>query len=243
MGKPTLYHIHYSPWSERARWALDHHEVPHRRVAHLPMVGELLLRLRARRPFGRVSVPLLVDGRDLKSDSLEIARWAEERGAGAPLFPRDEASEIERVNALAEMMAAAGRARTTARVAADPDALRETLPGPLRAAGSVGMMAGRAATTFLARKYGFAGSDLDAHERILRESLAEIRSALGGRDHFLSDFSYADVAVAASFQFLRPVGEPYIRLGPASARAFTDPLASDHEDLLQWRDRLYRRHR
>jgi len=243
MGTPTLYHIHFSPWSERARWALDHHRVPHRRVAHLPMLGEPLLRLRARRLRGRVSVPLLIDRGEIKTDSLEIARWAEERGSGAPLFPGEASSEIERLNALAEMMAAAGRARTTARVAADPDALRETLPGPLRATGPVGMMAGRMGAQFIAQKYGFARSDLDAHERILRESLAEIRSVLDGGDYFLSDFSYADVAVAASFQFLRPVGDRYIRLGPAGTRAWTDPLASDHEDLLAWRDRLYERHR
>lgn len=43
-----LVAIDYSPWSEKARWALDARRVPYREEAYLPMIGEPRLRLRLR---------------------------------------------------------------------------------------------------------------------------------------------------------------------------------------------------
>ena len=47
-GGITLYGVGYSPWTERARWALDHHRIAYRYREHLPMLGEPMLRRRAR---------------------------------------------------------------------------------------------------------------------------------------------------------------------------------------------------
>ena len=35
-----LYSLVYSPWSEKARWALDHHRIAYRRVRYEPVIGE-----------------------------------------------------------------------------------------------------------------------------------------------------------------------------------------------------------
>ena len=40
----TLYSIPYSPWSMRARWALDHHRIPHRSREWVPLLTEPVLR-------------------------------------------------------------------------------------------------------------------------------------------------------------------------------------------------------
>jgi glutathione S-transferase len=53
---PTLVYLPYSPWSEKARWALDYHGVRYDQSIHVPITGELPLRLRTRRFGGRISV-------------------------------------------------------------------------------------------------------------------------------------------------------------------------------------------
>jgi glutathione S-transferase len=46
----------FSPWTEKARWALDHHGIRYRCEEYVPLAGEPWLRLRARRFHGRISV-------------------------------------------------------------------------------------------------------------------------------------------------------------------------------------------
>jgi glutathione S-transferase len=58
----------------------------------------------------------------------------------------------------------------------------------------------------------------------------------------LSAFSFADVAIAATLQVLRP--HSGADLGPATREAWTnEPLARDFSDLLAWRDAVYAKHR
>jgi glutathione S-transferase len=51
-----LVALHYSPWSEKARWALDHHGVAYRYEEYKILLGEPKLRLatkkRARQGHG-----------------------------------------------------------------------------------------------------------------------------------------------------------------------------------------------
>jgi glutathione S-transferase len=52
------------------------------------------------------------------------------------------------------------------------------------------------------------------------------------------------MAMAAALQFVEPVDDPHIRLGPVSRTLWREPpLAERHPELLAWRDRLYARHR
>jgi len=72
----TLVGEAYSPFSEKARWALDHHRIPYAYREHYPLIGELSLRLRARRLKGRVSTPLLLAPEGPVLDSFAIAMSA-----------------------------------------------------------------------------------------------------------------------------------------------------------------------
>jgi len=241
----TLYGLSQSPWTEKARWALDHHAIAYRYHEHVPVFGELLLRMKARsRPRGtKASVPLLVDGDDVLLSSLAIARHADARGRGGPLFPAESDDEITRWADLSDRMIGAGRVKVLAGLRTKREAQREALPsfipGLLR-----GVLAPTAMTAaaFLGSKYDLP-RDPDAEaEKTLRPALDEVRAALVGRTHLLERFSFADVAIAAALQAVRPPMRAPI--GPATRDLWTnDALAREYADLLVWRDAVYASHR
>jgi glutathione S-transferase len=237
----------FAPWCEKARWALDHHRVPYVEIEHVPLLGELALRRAARRPLGRVTVPLFVDRGEVLMDSFAIARHAEGVGTGPSLFPAGSEADVAAWNERSEVLMRSGRAMLLPRLRRDRAALLEQLPPavpsvlrpvllPLSAFGAEHLM----------RKYAIRAGEEARHEAASRESLDTLRGALAaGRGCVLpGGFSYADVAMAAALQFLRPVDERYIRLGPATREVWTHPgLATAYADLLAWRDELYARHR
>lgn len=243
MRTRTLYGITQSPWTQRARWALDHHGVTYRYHEHLPMLGELLLRRAAKlkEKGKKASVPLLVDGSDAIMGSFEIARWAEANGRGAPLFKRDPEAEkqIAHWNDVAERMTNVGRTRVFIELPKNKLAQKEALPSFVP-----GFMAGSAslAVSFLAKKYAVP-TDLDAEvKQVLRPALEELRAALAGKSYLLDTFTYADISVACALQAVRP--HDRAPLGPGARQTWTDEqLASEFDDLLMWRDAVYRKHR
>ena len=245
-GMTRLYAESFAPWCEKARWALDHHRVPYDYTEHLPMIGELGLRIAARKWSGRVTVPLLVDGGDALMDSVAIARWAERRGAGSPLFPAERDDAIAAWNERSEMVMTAGRALLLPRIAASSAALREQLPPfvPRSLRGALKPLAS-SGVGHLTRKYGIRGEDHAAHESRARAALDELRAVVSnGSEHLLGAFSFADITMATSLQFILPVDDRYIALGPATREVWTHPeLAREHADLIAWRDRLYAAHR
>ncbi len=231
-----------SPWSEKAKWALAHHRVSYRYVEYVPMLGALHLRFLTGRFRGKVTVPVYVDEKTVLSDSLEIARYADEHGSGTPLFP---SHEVEAWNVESEAALAAGRALTLVRVKADKAAQREQLPpfipealrGPARPMASLGI-------TYVLRKYGAGSESADAHRATLRRVLEATRARLAGKEYLLGEFSYADIVMAVVFQFVKPVDERFFPLGPHTRAAFTlDEFVAEFPDLLAWRDRVYLRHR
>jgi glutathione S-transferase len=244
-----LYAESFAPWCEKARWALDHHHVAYRSIEHVPMLGEAALRFAARRPLGRVTVPLLVDGDRAIMGSFEIARYAEGRGARrhAPLFPPGREGEVAAWNDRSEIVMTSGRAMLLPRMSRSPEALREQVPAFVP--GSMRRLMTPVASMgvgYLLRKYEIRAGEDARHESAIREALDTLRAALaGGREYALGDgFSYADVTMAASLQFIAPVDGRYISLGPATRRAWThEGLAPEYADLLAWRDRLYAAHR
>lgn len=238
-----LVAIDYSPWSEKARWALDARRVPYHEEAYVPMIGEPFLRLRLRRFAGKVTAPVLFaeDGRAF-TDSLTIARFAEESGRGDSLFPAGRDVEIERWNERSEAILQAGRAISVWKAMDDAGARDEGvpgfLPGPLRP------FVGRMGVRFLRDKYRL-DSDAGANTRIASEGLGALREALGGKKHLLGDsLSYADIVMAVSLQLLAPVSDTFIRLGPATRRVCTHaPIVEGFADLVAWRDEMYEAHR
>lgn len=241
-----LYHLPYSPWSEKARWALDHRHVPYEAVEHLPLLGDLRLRILLRKPTGRVTVPLLEDGGVWYEGSLEIARHADAVGSGPRLFPAGREVEVEAWSRLSEEALTAARGVMVLRQAEDPRLALEALPPgvpasvkPLLApAARLGMQA------FIA-KYRMRDAAA-SHPRVLARALEDLARALeGGRRYLVGDaFTYADIAMAVTLQMVSPVDERYMALGPGGREGWTSPeLAARFAGLLRWRDGLYAEHR
>jgi glutathione S-transferase len=241
----TLYGLAQSPWTEKARWALDHHRVSYRYHEHVPLLGEVFLRLKARkRPRGtRASVPLLVDGGEVFTSSLAIARHAERVGRAAPLFPAGDDEEVERWAAVSDRIIDVGRAQVLHGLRASREARREALPsfipGPLR--GALAPMA-TSASWFLGAKYQVPRDPEAMANAELRPRLDEVRRALDAGPYLRGGFSFADLAIAASLQALRP--REGSALGPATRAIWAnEAVAVEYKDLLAWRDGVYAKHR
>lgn len=238
---PVLLQLPYSPWSERARWALDARGVEYTQRRYQPLLGELELRRRLKRWSGPVSVPVLITDEGAIGDSVEIARWADAHGSGPTLFPSDE---VVKWASRSQAGLAAGRAVSLTRVLAMPDAIDELSPPWARKLGGVGRAVTRVGVARTRRKYGGSARTDAQHQADLEAVLDELRAALGGRATILESFSFADIAMAQVLCFVAPPDRKYVKLGKANASAFGDPeLAKRYADLVAWRDALYARFR
>lgn len=95
MPSARLVTIGFSHYCEKARWALERARVPFVEEKHAPMLSW-------RGSFGAGgtrTVPVLVAGSEVVSDSTDILRWVDRHGeASSPLFPAGD-SETERLEA------------------------------------------------------------------------------------------------------------------------------------------------
>ena len=248
MDKLELLHIPYSPWSEKARFALGVRNIAYVSRIYQPILGELPLRLRLQKLTGRVSVPVLFTPDGPVEDSFAIARWAAAHGSGPELFPSGAEAEIGRWNAVSERALAAGRALSLGRVLGDREALLEMVPKGLRGVlGSLGVKVAAAGVRRTLRKYDAIGKE---HARGLVEAFGELRRGIlaapaneVGPRYLLGQLTYADIAAAQVVAFIAPPTTG-LRIGPANRRAFTDAtLGAQWADLVRWRDALYARHR
>ena len=116
---PQLIGIYYSPWTEKARWSLDHHAMPYRYEEHLLLFGMPGLRLRTGHLTGPLTVPAYCDGKLALTDSWEIARHSDLQSSREKLFPEESLAEIKKFNrnidAYLNDMIAAAKAKTTSR--------------------------------------------------------------------------------------------------------------------------------
>jgi len=252
-NEPVLIGMSYSPWTDRARWALDHHRIPYRYREHLVMVGMPELRFRTGQWLNKeLTVPVLCGREGVWMDSWNIARHAEETGHGRPLFGSvDELGEIQRVSALGEEAVNAMRALVMQRIPRDKEAMSEALDpvAPRFAHGMLGWVV-RLGTSYLAREFDIDVAQGEApflaQARAFCLNLRHSLAASGG--HYLlgaaRGFSYADIVMATSLQGVKPVEHPSFPMRPATRAAWTSSsLVEEFQDLLAWRDRIYREHR
>jgi glutathione S-transferase len=243
-----LYGIAYSPWTLKARWALDHHKILYRYREHLILLGMPELRWRLKKPFGDITVPLLINERnDAVMDSFEIARRVDLTGSGTPLFPQGKLSEIREINRLSETALDAFRALMIFRTLEDKEAQRELLPRFIpkslqrhsRWMVPIGI-------GYIIREFGIGKKTKTGYEEDCRLILDEFQDRLASSENtcLLGSFSFADIAVAATLQGVDPVEHPSIPMSPAIRGLCRQPgLAGEYEDLLQWRNDLFQKYR
>lgn len=243
----VLIQISYSPWSMRARWALDHHRVSYRAVEHVPMVFEPLLRLsrvvlQPASREGKPTVPTLIDGRRVFNDSFAIARHAEEVGSGAPLLPRDALADIRAWVAEIDKMLGAGRMRVLDRLAADGPALDEAVPPPLRFLGGAARPIAKSAVDFVASKYRNGSTNMPELEARMAAVLEKLEAAVANDAYLVGSFTFADVTAATAIEMVCP--SDVSPLGPNSKRVWTeDALRDAFPKACAYRDRIYAAHR
>ena len=243
--KPHLLHIAYSPWSERARWALQCRGVPYQARTYQPLIGEPELRWRLRKWTGPVSVPVLLTDSGALGDSWLIAQYAARHGAGPDLFPGGFEPQIDAWNRLSEQGLAAGRALSLARVLRDPQALLEMVPPAMRKLPGAAQIAAAGVRRTLVKYGASAQGNADALAAVLdqlRRDLAQSVSTQEPRT-LLAEFSYADITLAQVLAFVHPPATG-LKIGRANRSAFHDEaLAARYPDLLEWRDALYAAYR
>jgi glutathione S-transferase len=230
-----------SPWSERAKWALDHHGLAYEVVHHMPILGERRLRRLVGPDKPRATVPVLVVDAEVLTESWDIALYADREGRASKLIPPEHEAAIRDWCTLADEASNAGRALVVAATLASGPALDEQGPPAPRWLKRILRPAGRAATRAFARKYGLALEDRDTPTRKVRAALDRLRSGLGtGAPYLQGFFSYADITMATLLQGIVPVSDRFMKIGPATRHAWTQPqLAAEYADLIAWRDRLY----
>jgi glutathione S-transferase len=243
---PRLVALPLSPWSERARWALDHHRIDYQFVTHVPFLGERRLRRLVGPTKERATVPVLVLPGAVLTESWDIVQHADRHGHSPPLLPKDRLLEIQSYTDLADRTMLAGRALVMRALLASGEALDETLP-PAVPAGLRPWLRPltRYGSRWFARKYGLRW-DREAEQReTVRAALARIRTQLAqSSPYLLGSFTYADIVMALLLQSVVPVAQRFIRLGPATRRVWTSSaLAAEFPDIVAWRDQLYERHR
>jgi glutathione S-transferase len=231
----------YSPWSLRARWALEHHGLSYELVRHEPFLGERKLRRIVGNGPTRATVPVLVSREGVITESWDIARYADEHGSGTKLLPDEHVAAIGELTSVANAAMEYGRALIVRALLESDRALEEQLPGyvPAWARPSLRFVA-RYGTTWFGRKYAANTADSETPRQALRSALRTFRERLHGRPYLFGAFTYADIVLCSILQSIRPPDERYLRLGPASRSVWTQPeLAREFEDLLAWRDALY----
>lgn len=241
MAQVTLYGLSYSPWSERARWALDHHRITYRYREHIPFLGEPWLRFLRRGMEGASTVPLLIDGPTRLGDSKEIFAYADRRGSGSSLG--STRSEVRDWIALLEPVLAELRVRVTRRTLRDSDALREAAEAatPAFLAGFARPVAAMGAR-HIGRKYGFAADELGFDHEFVTERLSELETAVASGSYLAGTFSAADITAASVIQGFCP--HEGVRMGEATRKTWKDEqLVGRFPTLIDWRDTLYRNHR
>jgi len=243
---PLLWHFPISHYTEKARWALDHKRVPHRRqvlsASYLP---------RAWWATGRGRLPVLhLDGRAV-GDSTAIIAALEERWPEPPLYPADPALRTRALEIEDWFDEEIGHP------------VRTVLVGPLMTEGGGartaevimnGMSAGvQRAFRFIHpvfRRYYFwrHGIGDDSRGRapaVVKGGLDRVARELGASGYLAGDaFSVADLTAASLLApIARPPGTLWAGLGrfPGAAEEFLAEVA-DHE-AIAWVRETYRRHR
>ena len=247
MGRPVLWHIPISHYSEKARWALDYKGVEYDRRAPLaPLyMGVALVLTRGRQKTFPV---LQLDGRTI-GDSTAIVAALEEAVTDPPLLPADPAERrraLEIEHWFDENLGPPIRLLGWHEITHDREALErlaaEQVPPPLRRFPAVPATVAR---TFVNLRFGVKSRQAAADSRV------QVSAALDHLEHELGDgeylaggrFTVADLTAAALFYplVLPPEAPKLAGELPAPFEEYRASLADRRG--FRWVEEMYRRHR
>jgi glutathione S-transferase len=243
---PVLWQIKVSHYNEKARWALDHKGVAHRRVAPMPMFGTVpaaWLMTRA------TTLPILrLDGRAIR-DSTAIVAALEARYPDPPLYPADPA---ERARALEleeyfdEQLAPQLRRLAWFLLGQDPRAFFVTAFPDSSPLVRASLRPGAAITSRLVnRRYGITPQTATEARAKILAAFDRLEAEIQPSGYLVGDsFSIADLTAAAlTTPFLRPSGRQYLppEEPPEPLRSFARELAA--RPAGEWVQEIYRKHR
>ncbi|WP_162932174.1 glutathione S-transferase family protein [Solimonas sp. K1W22B-7] len=245
MDLPLLWHIPFSHFNEKARWALDFKNIPHRRRV---LGGNYLFR--AWRATGRGTLPILFLEGKAVGDSTAIIAALEQYRPEPSLYPKDPA-QLQRALALEdyfdEVLGPSLRASVvTPLFHEDPElALRVLTTGmPAQAYDNLRPLA-RIFPAFYRFRHRIQARRLDQDRAAVAESLARISRELQPGGYLVGDaFSVADLTAAALLAPLLQPAELQYPLAvelPASLRQYRDEVL--RHPAAQWALEIYRRHR
>ena len=246
-GRPVLWHIPISHYSEKVRWALAYKRIEHHRRAPSPprhMVVALTLTRGREKTF-----PLMRLNGERIGDSSAIIAALERRFPEPPLYPRDEA---DRRRALAledwfdEQLGPPIRLLVWHEVTRDRERLEQLAARQAPGVGARGrrLVAG-VMRSFLNVRYGVkSGEAADLARRRVLEALDRLEAEVGGNDYLVGDrFSVADLTAAALFYplVLPPEGPQVLGEPPEPLERFRAPLRERRG--YRWVEEMFRRHR
>lgn len=246
----TLWQLPVSHYSEKARWALDHKRVPHRRRSPLPG-GHMLCALALTRGQHKTFPVLQVDGRAI-GDSTAVIAAIEERYPEPPLYPADpderrRALELE--DFFDEELGPYARHLAFYELINDPAIFGEvavqTVPAPLNRYPSMVGAYGRVYTSLRFGANSSAGAETARAKILAALDRLEAELEAGDGEYLVGDsFSVADLTAASLFYpVVAPEGGPVPpgQKMPASFEAFREPLRERPGYV--WVEETYRRHR
>jgi glutathione S-transferase len=247
--RPTLWHIAVSHYNEKARWALDYKEIPHKRRAVSVPGLHIPASLWLTRGAGQTFPVLEIDGQGI-GDSTEIIAVLEGRFPEPPLYPADPQQRrraLELEDFFDEELGSHLRLLAFHELGKDPErfqaVIERTTPGPLSKA-SGGAVA--YARTYTGLRFGVK-SELAAElaRGKVIAALDRLEAELGSNEYLAGDsFSVADLTAAALFYPLVLPDEgplPEEEPPPAGIESFRAPLKE--RPGYQWVEEMFRRHR
>jgi glutathione S-transferase len=245
MPAPVLWHISFSNFNEKARWALDYKQIAHvRREAPLGLHPLWAWRLGGGRTF-----PLLVLDGEAIGDSTRIIEELERRHPDPPLYPAeppDRARALELETFFDEELGHEVR-----RVAMDA-IRRDPKIGAAAALPDGGALARNALTLALApmgiavrRYYGVNPPAVERAWALIGAAIDRFQAELQPSGYLVGErFSVADLTFAALIgSAVQPEGFPYPPREP-DRRGLPEmrSLLADR-GVLEWIEEIYARHR
>jgi glutathione S-transferase len=249
-GKPTLWQLAISHYSEKARWALAYKEISHRRRTCLPGM-HIPVALWLTRGERNVFPILELDGRTI-NDSTAIIAALEERYPDPPLYPADPEQRrraLELEDFFDEELGPQVRQVLFYELISEPrlfgEVASQAVPGPMgEAKGLVGAYA-RVYTSLRFRANSATEAETGRAKIVAAIDRLDAELAANGGDYLVGEsFSVADLTAASLFfPLVGPAGGP-VRADqemPASFEGFRDELRERPGYL--WVEEMFRRHR